>query len=143
MKSIDLETGRRFREEGEVAEALRCFQAALEDDRDSIEIYIELALTYILAFEESGDPLCLDSARKVCISALRRQPEELERRRLFRIQTQIEDLLLESQKAEMDAMADALHDGAIDHDWPSDDEPVESRDEDDPRGEGSSEDRGH
>ena len=138
MKSSDLEEGRRLRKKGDVAEALKHLQAALDEDRDCIEIYVELALTYILAFEESGDPLCLDSARGVCISGLRRQPTEVERKRLFEIQDQIEDLLLDSQKAEMDAMTDALEDGAID------DEPPETLDEeDDGFGEDPREDRGH
>jgi tetratricopeptide (TPR) repeat protein len=113
MKNFDFEAGKRFREEGDIVEALRCFRSALDEDRNAVETYVELALTYIMAFEDSGDPLCLDSARKVCLAGLRREPTPEERRRLFEIQDRIEDLLLESQKAEADAMADAMEDGAF------------------------------
>jgi len=108
MKRFDFEAGKRFRRDGEIAEALRCFRSALDDDSEFVEAYIELALTYVQAFEDSGDPLCLDSARKVCLSGLRREPNERERRTLIEIQDQIEDLILESEKAEADAMSDAL-----------------------------------
>lgn len=108
MKSFDLEAGRRFREEGDIAEALRCLRSAVDDDRDNVDAYIELGLTYVLAFEDSGDPLCLDSARKVCLSGLRRNPSESQRRRLIELQDRVEDLVLESAKAEADALTDAM-----------------------------------
>ena len=108
MKNFDLEAGKRFREEGDIAEALRCLRSALEDSPESVGTYIELALTYVLAFEESGDPLCLDSARKVCLAGLRREPNEKERKKLLDMQDKIEDLILESEKAEADAMKDAM-----------------------------------
>jgi tetratricopeptide (TPR) repeat protein len=108
MKNFDFEAGRRFREEGDIAEALRCFQSALEEDRENVETYVELALTYIVAFEESGDPLCLDSARKVCLSGLRREPSEAQRSRLLGLQDKVDELLVESEKAEADATADAM-----------------------------------
>ena len=110
MTKFDFEAGKRFRKDGEVAEALRCFRAALDEDKDFVETYVELALTYILAFEDSGDPLCLDSARKVCLSGLRREPTDAQRLTLIQIQDQIEDLILESEKAEVDAMSDAVND---------------------------------
>jgi len=110
MGNFDFEAGKRFRDEGEIVDALRCFKSAVEQDRDFVEGYVELAATYLLAFEESGDPLCLDSARKVCVAGLRRDPDESQRHRLFEIQTNVEDLLLESQKAEMDAMTAAMAD---------------------------------
>jgi hypothetical protein len=112
MKNFDFEAGKRFRKEGEIVEALRCFRSALDEDRDSVETYVELALTYVLAFEDSGDPLCLDSARKVCLAGLRREPTEAQRSRLIEIQDKVEDLILESEKAEADAMADAMGSGA-------------------------------
>ena len=111
MKNFDFEAGKRCRREGDIVEALRCFRSALEDDSDHVETYVELALTYVLAFEESGDPLCLDSARKVCLAGLRREPSEKERKKLLEIQDRIEDLILESEKAEADAMADAMIEG--------------------------------
>lgn len=113
MGNFDFEAGKRLRDEGEIVDALRCFKSAVEQDRDFVEAYIELAVTYLLAFEESGDPLCLDSSRNVCVTALRRDPEESQRRRLIDIQTKVEDLLLESQKAEMDAMTDAMADSEM------------------------------
>jgi hypothetical protein len=112
MKNFDFEAGKRFRKEGEIVEALRCFRSALDEDKDSVETYLELAVTYVLAFEDSGDPLCLDSARKVCLAGLRREPTEAQRRRLIEIQDKVEDLILESEKAEVDAMSDAMGGGA-------------------------------
>lgn len=112
MSNFDLEAGKRFRKERNLLEALRCMKSAVEADRDDMEAYVELARTYILAFDESGDPLCLDSARKVCIAGLRRDPGELEKRLLFEMQDQVEEMLLESQKAEVDAMSDALNDSS-------------------------------
>ncbi len=112
MKNFDFEAGRRFREEGDIAEALRCFRNALDENKDDVETYVELALTYIVAFEESGDPLCLDSARKVCLSGLRRNPTEAQRSKLIELQDQIEDLILESERAEADVMADAMDDSS-------------------------------
>jgi tetratricopeptide (TPR) repeat protein len=109
---FDFEAGKRFLAEGDILEALRCFKSALESDRSFVEAYVELAITYVLAFEDSGDPLCLDSARKVCLAGLKRDPTPEERRKLFEIQEKVEDLLLESHKAEADAMADAMEDGA-------------------------------
>ncbi|MBI3450176.1 MAG: hypothetical protein HY049_14830 [Acidobacteria bacterium] len=113
MKKFDFEAGKRFRKEGEIVEALRCFRAALDEDRDSVETYLELAATYILAFEGSGDPLCLDSARKVCLAGLKRDPSEKQRLHLLGIQDRIEDLILDSEKAEADAMSDAMDAGAV------------------------------
>jgi len=113
MSNFDYEAGKRFREEGEIVDALRCFKSAVEQDRDFVEGYIDLAVTYLLAFEESGDPLCLDSSRNVCQSGLRRDPDDSQRRRLIEVQTKVEDLLLESQKAEMDAMTDAMADAEM------------------------------
>jgi hypothetical protein len=115
MKNFDFEAGKRFREEGDIVEALRCFRSALDVDKSSVETYVELALTYILAFEDSGDPLCLDSARKVCLAGLRREPSPEQGRRLFELQEKVEDLILESHKAEADAMSDAMEDGAFSH----------------------------
>ncbi len=112
MGNFDFEAGKRFREEGDLAEALRCLKSALDQERDSIEIYVELATTYLVAFEESGDPLCLDSARKVCLSAMRRDCLDTERRALLELQDRIDGLLVESQKAEMDAMSDAISESA-------------------------------
>lgn len=112
MKNFDFEAGKRFRKEGEIVEALRCFRSALDEDKDFVETYVELALTYVLAFEDSGDPLCLDSARKVCLAGLRREPTEPQRRRLIEIQDKVEDLILESEKAEADALADAMEDAS-------------------------------
>lgn len=110
MGNFDFEAGKRFRAEGDLAEAIRCLKSALEQDRDSIEVYVELATTYLVAFDESGDPLCLDSARNVCLSAMRRDCSDPERRALVQMQDRVDALLLESQKAEMDAMADAMVD---------------------------------
>ncbi len=112
MGNFDFEAGKRFREEGDLAEALRCLKSALDLERDSIEIYIELATTYLVAFEESGDPLCLDSARKVCLAAMRRECLDSERRALVELQDRVDGLLVESQKAEMDAMSDAIAESA-------------------------------
>jgi hypothetical protein len=114
MGNFDFEAGKRLRREGEIVDALRCLKSALEQERDDVEIYVELAQTYLLAFDESGDPLCLDSARKVCLAGLRREPTEEERHTLLEIQDGVENLLMESQKAEMDAMTDAMKDGALD-----------------------------
>ena len=111
MKNFDFEAGKRFRTEGDIGEALRCFRSAVADESARVEAYVELALTYVLAFEDSGDPLCLDSARKVCLAGVRREPSEAERRNLLEIQDHIEDLILESEKAETDAMKDAMGDG--------------------------------
>jgi hypothetical protein len=112
MGNFDFEAGKRFREEGDLAESIRCLKSALDQDRDAIEIYVELARTYLAAFDESGDPLCLDSARKVCLAAMRRDCPDSERRTLVELQDRVDALLLESQKAEMDAMADAMVDAA-------------------------------
>src|SRR5882724_1218129 len=143
MKNFDFEAGKRFRKEGEIVEALRCFRAALDEDRDWVETYLELAATYILAFEDSGDPLCLDSARKVCLAGLKRDPIEKERRQLLAIQDRIEDLILDSEKAEADAMSDALDAGAVALPLPAQgDSPSDAiLDEDDL--EGPDEERGH
>jgi thioredoxin-like negative regulator of GroEL len=141
MTRFDFEAGKRFRKQGEIAEALRCFRAALDEDKEHVDTYVELALTYILAFEDSGDPLCLDSARKVCLSGLRREPTEAQRQTLIKLQDRIEDLILESEKAEVDAMHDAMNDPALS---PADDPPglqtdlLEDDDPDDPE-----KDRGH
>jgi hypothetical protein len=108
MSIFDLEAGKRFRHEGEIVDALRCFRSALEQDRDSFETYVELAFTYLMAFDDSGDPLCLDSARNVCVAGLRREPPKKQHDQLFELQEKIETLLLDSQKAEMDAMTDAI-----------------------------------
>ena len=108
MSNFDFTAGKRFREEGDIVEAIRCLKSALEQDRDHVESYIELCRTYAVAFHESGDPLCLDSARKVCLSGQRRDGSEEQRKILAELQEQIEGLLLESQKAEMDAITDAL-----------------------------------
>jgi len=110
MSNFDFEAGKRFLHEGELVDALRCFKSAVEQDRDFVEGYVELATAYLVAFEESGDPLCLDSSRNVCQAGLRRDPDETQRRRLLHLQSEVEDLLLESQKAEMDAMTDAMGD---------------------------------
>jgi len=142
MTRFDFEAGKRFRKEGEIAEALRCFRAALDEDKEYVETYVEMALTYILAFEDSGDPLCLDSARKVCISGLRREPTDPQRQTLIQIQDQIEDLILESERAEVDAMTDAMNDPSVSA--PIEDPPgvpsdiLEEDDPDDPE-----KDRGH
>ncbi len=145
MGDFDFEAGKRFREKGEIVDALRCFKSALQEDRDAIEAYVELARTYILAFEGSGDPLCLDCARKVCVAALRRDPAEIHRRVLFEIQDQIEDLLLESQKAEVDAMTDAMEDAGFDAGFSPDIEPTDGLldDLDIPLGEDPEIERGH
>jgi hypothetical protein len=119
MKNFDFEAGKRFRKEGDIVEALRCFRSALDEDKDYVETYVELALTYVLAFEDSGDPLCLDSARKVCLAGLKREPSDTQRRKLIEIQDKIEDLILESEKAEADAMADAMEGGAAGAEIPS------------------------
>ena len=121
MKKFDLEAARRLRAEGNIAEALRLFLSALKENRSSVEIYIDLAVTYLVAFEDSGDPLCLDWARDVCLAGLKRDPTDAQRRRLLEIQNAIEDLLLESHKAEADAMADAMEDGAFSRGLPIDD----------------------
>ena len=92
MKNFDFEAGKRFRKEGDIVEALRCFRSALDEDKDSVETYVELALTYVLAFEDSGDPLCLDSARKVCLAGLKRGPSDTQRRKLIEIQDRIENV---------------------------------------------------
>jgi len=110
MGNFDFEAGKRFRKEGEIVDALRCFKSVVDADRDFVDGYIELATTYLLAFEESGDPLCLDSCRNVCLAGLRREPDEEQRHQLLHVQSSVEDLLLESQKAEMDAMTDAMSD---------------------------------
>ncbi|HXI04485.1 MAG TPA: hypothetical protein VNI57_15030 [Candidatus Saccharimonadales bacterium] len=122
MGNFDFEAGKRFREEGDLAEAIRCLKSALEQDRDSIETYIELTVTYIAAFDESGDPLCLDSARHTCMAGLRRECSAEERGVLQRFQDHVEGLLLESQKAEMDAMSDAMDQMAQGPDLLPDDE---------------------
>jgi hypothetical protein len=145
MGDFYLEAGKRFREQGEIVEALRCFKSALEKDRGSIDAYIELARTYILAFEGSGDPLCLDCARKVCVAGLRRDPMDAEHRRLFEIQDRIEDLLVESQKAEVDAMTDAMEDAGFGTGLSPDIEPTDGLldDLDSPLGEDPEIERGH
>jgi hypothetical protein len=144
MKNFDFEAGKRFRKEGDIVEALRCFRSALDEDKDSVATYVELALTYALAFEDSGDPLCLDSARKVCLAGLKREPTDAQRSKLIEIQDRIEDLILESEKAEADAMADAIDAGAPGGSTPSiaGDLPLESITEDDELDD-PGEERGH
>ena len=145
MGEFDFEAGKRFREKGEIVDALRCFKSVLEEDRDAIEAYIELARTYIIAFEGSGDPLCLDCARKVCIAGLRRDSTDADRRELFKIQDRVEDLLLESQKAEVDAMTDAMADAGFGTGFSPDVEPTDGLldDLDFPLGEDPETERGH
>src|SRR6266850_1744711 len=46
MKNSDFDAGKRFRQEGDIVEALRCLRSALDEDEDSVETYVELALTY-------------------------------------------------------------------------------------------------
>jgi hypothetical protein len=144
MKNFDFEAGKRFRKEGDIVEALRCFRSALDEDKDSVETYVELALTYVLAFEDSGDPLCLDSARKVCLAGLKREPDGAQRRKLIEIQDKVEDLILESEKAEADAMADAMEGAAPAEEAPSisADLPLDPLMEDDELDD-PGEDRGH
>lgn len=108
MSTFDFNAGKQFREEGDLAEAIRCLKSALEQDRDFVQAYVELGRTYLVAFHESGDPLCLDSARKVCLAGLRRDCTDEEQQVLMAMQDRIDGLLLESQKAEMDAMTDAM-----------------------------------
>lgn len=145
MGAFDFEAGKRFLEQGEIGDALRCFKNALEENRDAVETYIALAQTYVLAFDESGDPLCLDSARKVCIAGLRREPSDAERRQLFDLQDRIEDLLLESQRAEVDALTDAMEDAGLDSGFSPNDEPTDGLldDVDPPSGEEPEPERGH
>lgn len=121
MNSFDFEAGKRFLAEGDLVEALRCLRSALDENKDNVEIYVVLANAYIAAFEDSGDPLCLDSARKVCLAGLRREPDADQRRALFEIQNKVEDLILESEKAEMDAIQDAMKEsGFREEDLPAD-----------------------
>jgi hypothetical protein len=124
MSSFDFNAGRRFREEGDIVEAIRCLKSAVEQDRDFIPAYIELGITYVVAFHESGDPLCLDSARNLCLAALRRDCPGEERQILMEMQDQVEGLIVESQKAAMDAMSDAIEGAPPGSDLIPDDEPM-------------------
>jgi hypothetical protein len=145
VDNFDLEAGKRFREEGDLVEAIRCLKSALEQDKDCIEPYVELARTYLVAFHESGDPLCLDAAREVGMAALRRDPGYEDRQVLTALQDRVDALLLESQKAEMDAMSAAMDGVGLGPALLPDDE-AEVRPLDDfadRRGEGSDEEPDH
>jgi len=103
MGNFDLESGKRFMEEGDFVEGLRCFLASIDQDPGDPEAYVELFKAYHVAWEESGDPLVLDQMRKVALAGLKREPREDQRAFLKEGLDRTEEMIIAVQQAEEEA----------------------------------------
>ena len=103
MGNFDFESGRRFLEEGEFVEAIRCLLASLDEDPANVEAYAVLFRAYDHAWHESDDPLVLDQMRKVAIAGLRRGPTPEQRAFLEAALDRVEGIILEVQHEEEEA----------------------------------------
>ncbi|MFQ5845849.1 MAG: hypothetical protein ACE5JG_12775 [Planctomycetota bacterium] len=103
MGNFDFEAGRRFLQEGEMEEAIRCFLASLDLDPGHVEGYVELFRAYELAWSDSGDPVVLDQMRKVAVAGLKRSPDGAQRRVLQEGLDRTEERILAIQQAEQEA----------------------------------------
>ncbi len=114
MGNFDFESGRRFIEDGDLAEGIRCLLASLDVDPRDVACYLELFRAYDLAWHESGDPLVLDQMRKVAGAGLKRGPTPEQRAFLEAGLDRVEGLLLELQLEEEEAArADARQESLV------------------------------
>ena len=111
MGNFDLESGKRYLEEGEYADALRCLLSSVQADPSDAEVYLALIAAYDMAWEASGDPLVLDQIRKVAQAGLKRDATPAQRAALEQALDQVDALLLEEQQAE--AEVDAKDPGRV------------------------------
>src|SRR5262245_18106453 len=102
MGNFDFESGKRFIEEGDLAEGIRCFLASLDQDPSAVETYIELLKAYEHAWHESADPMVLDQMRKVAVDGLKRDPTDEQRRLLVEGRDRADEQNLAVQRAEED-----------------------------------------
>jgi hypothetical protein len=100
MSNFDFETGRRYLEEGDIVEAIRCLLASLDVDRSHVPTYIALFEAYEAAWHDSGDPDVLDQMRKVALAGLKRGPTEEQRRFLDEGLDRTEECIIHVQRAE-------------------------------------------
>jgi len=103
MGNFDLESGKRFMEEGDLVEGLRCFLASIDQDPGNPEAYVELFKAYHAAWEESADPLVLDQMRKVALAGLKRGPSDIQRAFLQEGLDATEEMIIAVQQAEQEA----------------------------------------
>jgi predicted Zn-dependent protease len=107
MGNFDLESGRRYLQEGEYAEALRCLLSSVQADPADPDVYLALIEAYEMAWEASGDPLVLDQVRKVAMAGLKRRATSEQRAHLTAALDRVDALLLEEQQAEAEASGSA------------------------------------
>ena len=100
MGNFDLESGKRFLEEGELVEGIRCLLASIDQDPSDPEAYVELFKAYDAAWHESGDPLVLDQMRKVAVAGLKRSPAAGPRGFLQEALDRTEQVIIAMQQAE-------------------------------------------
>ena len=100
MGNFDFESAKRFLEEGEYVEAIRCLLASLDEDPGNVEAYVVLFRAYDHAWHESDDPLVLDQMRKVAIAGLKRGPDGEQQAFLEGALDRVEGIILEVQREE-------------------------------------------
>lgn len=100
MGNFDFESAKRFLEEGEYVEAIRCLLASLDEDPSNVEAYVVLFRAYDHAWHESDDPLVLDQMRKVALAGLKRGPDGEQRAFLEGALDRVEGIILEVQREE-------------------------------------------
>lgn len=105
MSNFDFETGRRYLEEGDVVEAIRCLLASLDVDRSHVQTYCELFRAYEAAWHDSGDPEVLDQMRKVALAGLKRGPTGEQRAFLDEGLDRTEECIIHVQREEHRAPA--------------------------------------
>ena len=105
MGNFDFESGKRFLDEGEYVEAIRCLLASLDQDPSNVEAYVALFRAYDVAWHESDDPLVLDQMRKVAVAGLRREPSPGQRTFLQTALDRVEGIIMEVQREEEEAAA--------------------------------------
>lgn len=103
MGNFDFESARRFLDEGEYVEAIRCLLASLDADPANVEAYVVLFKAYDAAWHESGDPLVLDQMRKVAMAGLKRDANPEQRAFLEAALDRAEAVILEVQREEEEA----------------------------------------
>lgn len=94
MGNFDFESGKRYLEEGDAAEAIRCLLSSLAMDPSCVPAYVALMHSYELAWTESHDPDVLDQIRKVSLAGLKRNPDTDQRQVLTEGLDRADDRLL-------------------------------------------------
>ena len=100
MGNFDFESGKRFIQEGDLAEGIRCFLASLDQDPRAVETYVELFKAYEHAWHESADPMVLDQMRKVAVAGLKRGPSGEQRQWLEEGLDRADEQIAAVQRAE-------------------------------------------